>query len=112
MISRWSGMNSNAVEVEDVIDPKALQQMDAIVHMSGEDISTGFSGSLASLGIRPWTDAKKGILNSRVVTTTALAKAIGASVSQTTFLVAFWIGVYGNGSVGQVDAVDESADIS
>lgn len=109
--------NPNADEVEDVIDPKALQQMDAIVHMSGEDISTGLlSGPLASLGIRPWTDAKKEeILNSRVVTTTALAKAIAASGSQTTFLVASGIGAYGHGFVGQVDeddTVDESADIS
>ena len=33
--------------------------MDAVVHLAGENISTGLSGPLAPLGIRPWTDAKK-----------------------------------------------------
>lgn len=105
--------NPNADTPEGVIDVKALQSMDAVIHLAGENISTG-QGLLGPLGIRPWTDEKKAeIINSRVVTTSALAKAIGASNKKTDFLVASGVGAYGPNFIGKdVVAADESNDIS
>jgi uncharacterized protein (TIGR01777 family) len=98
----------------EVIDPSVLGEMDALIHLSGENISTGLSGPLAPLGIRPWTDAKKQeILDSRTVTTSALASAIASSNKKVDFLVANGIGVYGADFIGEgAVAADESTDIS
>jgi uncharacterized protein len=106
--------NPKALNAKDVIDPAALQRMDAVIHLSGENISTGLSGPLAALGIRPWTPAKKQeILDSRTVPTLALAKAIGNSKQKTSFLVASGVGAYGPNFIGAgVAAADESVDIS
>jgi uncharacterized protein len=106
--------NPKALNAKDVIDPAALQRMDAVIHLSGENISTGLSGPLAALGIRPWTPAKKQeILDSRTVPTLALAKAIGNSKQKTSFLVASGVGAYGPNFIGTgVAAADESVDIS
>ena len=41
------------------VDAGAVERMDAIIHLSGENISTGLSGPLAPLGIQAWSDAKK-----------------------------------------------------
>lgn len=105
--------NPNADTPESVVDVKALQSMDAVIHLAGENISTG-QGILGPLGIRPWTDEKKAeIINSRVVTTSALAKAIGSSNKKTDFLVASGVGAYGPKFIGKdVPAADESTDIS
>jgi uncharacterized protein (TIGR01777 family) len=105
--------NPNADSPESVVDVKALQSMDAIIHLAGENISTG-QGILGPLGIRPWTNEKKAeIINSRVVTTSALAKAIGALNKKTAFLVASGVGAYGPDFIGKdVTAADESSDIS
>ena len=112
--------NPNAANAADVIDPKALEDMDAVIHLSGENISTGLSGPLAFLGIRPWTPEKKReIINSRVVTTSALARAI-ENLNGTTskengisFLVASGVGAYGSHFVGpNVSGVDETTDTS
>lgn len=100
------------------IDPSVFTQMDAMVHLSGENISTG-QGLLAPLGIRPWTESKKQeIIESRVKTTTALAKAIKASGNtHCDLLVASGIGVYGphyiaDGNDNGPTAADETTDIS
>lgn len=106
--------NPNAKDSDDVIDLSAVKEMDAIIHLSGENISTGLSGPLAPLGIRPWTDAKKKeIIDSRVITTSALAKSIAKSGKKLSFLVAGGVGAYGSHFIGKgVAAADESADIS
>mmetsp|Transcript_23105 Transcript_23105/g.56984 ORF Transcript_23105/g.56984 Transcript_23105/m.56984 type:complete len:385 (+) Transcript_23105:64-1218(+) len=105
--------NPNGKTPEEVIDPSALQDMDAIVHLSGENISTGLSGPLAPLGIRPWTDAKKKeIIDSRVITTRALSQAIAESEKKPSFLVAGGVGAYGSHFMEGTEAADESADIS
>lgn len=106
--------NPKAADASSVIDPALVEQLDAIVHLSGENVSTG-QGLLAPLGIRPWTDSKKQeILDSRTITTSALAKAIAASGNKKLdFLVASGVGAYGKDFIGQgVPAVDESTDIS
>ena len=99
----------------EVVDESVLQSLDALVHLSGENISTG-QGLLAPLGIRPWTDSKKQeILDSRTITTSALAKAIAASGNKKCdFLVASGVGVYGPDFIGESAApsADESADVS
>lgn len=108
--------NPKATSPLEVIDPNALKQMDALIHLSGENISTGLSGPLKELGIRPWTDAKKQeILDSRVITTSSFAKAIqSAKNPKLDFLVASGVGAYGPAFVGPnaPDAPDESTDIS
>jgi hypothetical protein len=98
----------------DVIDPVLLQRLDAVVHLAGENISTG-QGPLGFLGLRPWTPAKKEeILASRVTTTSALAAAIASNPNRKIdLLVASGVGAYGPNFVGpDVPAVDETADIT
>jgi len=98
-----------------VVDGTVLRSLDALVHLSGENISTG-EGLLAPLGIRPWTDSKKReILDSRTVTTSALARAVAASGNKKCdFLVASGVGVYGPDFVGSdaAPAATESSDVS
>jgi uncharacterized protein len=106
--------NPKAVEPTRVIEPAVLEQLDAIVHLCGENVSTG-QGILAPLGIRPWTESKKQeILDSRTISTSALAKAIAASKNKKLdFLVASGVGAYGKDFIGPgAVAVDESMDIS
>ena len=110
--------NPKASQPQDVIDPNALKEMDALIHLSGENISTniGLPGPLNALGIRPWTSAKKReILDSRVITTSALAKAIenlgNEESKQISFLVASGVGAYGPHFIEpNMMGVDESAD--
>lgn len=104
--------NPKADSPDSVIDPKVLTQMDAIVHLSGENVATGL-GPLGFLGIRPWTAEKKQeIINSRIDTTKALVSAVSTKSTPTTMLVASGIGVYGyNYNLGD-DAVDESMDVA
>lgn len=106
--------NPKARTPDQVIDPAALKQMDALIHLAGENISTGLSGPLAPLGIRPWTDEKKKeILDSRTITTGALASAIVNSKRKMDFLVASGVGAYGANFIGEdAAAVDESVDIT
>jgi len=106
--------NPSSATPEDVIDPKSLEQMDAIVHLAGENVATGL-GPLGFLGIRPWTDKKKDeIMKSRVGPTEKLAKAIAASRTPTSFLSASGVGVYGTDFFGgnEVPAADESMNVS
>lgn len=105
--------NPKATSPASVIDADALDDIDAIVHLAGENVATGL-GPLGFLGIRPWTEQKKAeILDSRVGPTQGLAKAIAASKSKTDFLVASGVGVYGGDFIGDsLEAVDESMDIS
>jgi uncharacterized protein (TIGR01777 family) len=107
----WNPKGSSSSEV---IDPNVLKEMDALIHLSGENISTGLSGPLAPLGVRPWTPAKKQeILDSRVITTSALANAIANSNKKIDFLVASGVGAYGPNFIGKgAVAADESSDIS
>lgn len=98
---------------DNAVDPAVLQNLDALIHLSGENISTG-EGVLAPLGIRPWTDSKKKeIIDSRTITTSALADAIAASGNKKCdFLVASGVGVYGPDFIGpdSAPAATESAD--
>ena len=105
--------NPNGPTAQDVIDPVALSDVDAIVHLAGENVATGL-GPLGFLGIRPWTDEKKAeIMNSRVVPTKALAVALASNPKPQTFLVASGVGGYGANFIDEnKDAVDESMDIS
>lgn len=105
--------NPKGSSPESVIDPSVLSSMDAIVHLAGENVATGL-GPLGFLGIRPWTAEKKAeIVNSRVGPTKALADAIAACDTPTTFLSASGIGVYGDDFVGDASSTaDESTDVS
>lgn len=78
-----------------VIDPEALESIDTIVHLAGENVGTG-EGPLGFLGIRAWSEKKKSeILDSRVGPTSAIANAIASTKTPTTFICASGIGVYG-----------------
>jgi uncharacterized protein len=103
---------------DDTIHPTVVQELDTIVHLSGENVATG-QGPLGFLGIRPWTAAKKAdILQSRVQLTTALAQVVVAAAAGTSnnrrninLLTASGVGVYGNDFIGTArEAVDESVD--
>jgi uncharacterized protein len=116
---RWNPQYSTTTDIDNdnnidqVIHPSVIRQVDAIVHLAGENIATGL-GPLGFLGIRPWTAAKKQeILNSRVGPTSALARAIAKSGKQVSFLSASGVGIYGDNFSGEeCDAVDESMDTS
>jgi uncharacterized protein (TIGR01777 family) len=105
--------NPSGFSAEDVIDLSAAAEMDAIIHLAGENVATGL-GPLGFLGLRPWTDEKKAeILNSRVIPTKALAKVVASSKTPKTFLVASGVGAYGDNFIGDNSvAVDETKDIS
>ena len=111
--------NPKATDSSSVMNPTILSQMDAIVHLAGENVATGL-GPLGFLGIRPWTvEKKREILDSRVGPTQALAKAIAASSSstKTDFLVASGVGVYGSNffqssTADEAEAADEQVDVS
>jgi uncharacterized protein len=105
--------NPQAPVPDQAIDLQALSTMDAVVHLAGENVATGL-GPLGFLGIRPWTEEKKAeILESRVVPTTALSKAMAAVPKPQTFLAASGVGAYGDGSVDDSCAAsDETADIA
>jgi len=107
----WNPTASEAT----AIAPKVMKDIDALVHLAGENAATG-RGPLGFLGLRPWTaDKKAGIMDSRVGPTAALAKAVAASETPTSFLAASGVGVYGNDFIGNDDdvaAVDETMDIS
>lgn len=108
--------NPEGESTESTVDPEALEQMDAIVHLAGENVATGL-GPLGFLGIRPWSEEKKAmILGSRVGATERLSKAIAACPTPTTFISASGIGAYGSdfidGSSPSIAAADESMDIS
>lgn len=94
-----------------MIDLDALSNMDAVVHLAGENVATGL-GRLGFLGIRPWTKEKKEeILNSRVIPTKALAMAVASVPKSQSFLVASGVGAYGDKFIGEsAEAVDESAN--
>jgi uncharacterized protein (TIGR01777 family) len=107
--------NPNGSNPSAVIDPALLENLDAVVHLSGENIATGL-GPLGFLGIRPWTDEKKKeIIDSRVVTTSAIASAIAASKNKNIdLLVASGVGAYGPNffAPNNPTPADESTDIS
>jgi len=98
-----------SASIKDEILP-ACEELDAVVHLAGENIATG-SGPLGFLGIQPWSDAKKQeILDSRVKSSEALSKVLQ---KDQVFLAASGVGAYGNNFIGDSrDAVDESLDIS
>ena len=105
--------NPSATTADDVVDPSVAAELDAIVHLAGENVATG-KGPLGFLGIQAWSDAKKQeIMNSRTIPTAALAKVIASTPKAQSFLVASGIGAYGCDFIGNArQAVDESADIS
>ena len=107
---KWNPNGSSAMEV---MSPTAMDDIDAIIHLSGENVATGL-GPLGFLGIRPWTDEKKAeIMNSRVIPTQAISKVLASSSRPKTFLAASGVGVYGDKFIGEDSpAVDETMDIT
>lgn len=105
--------NPKGTTPESVIDPAVLSSMDTVIHLAGENVASGL-GPLGFLGLRPWTAEKKAeIVNSRVGPTKAIADAVAACDTPTTFLAASGIGVYGDDFVGDDAATaDESTDVS
>ena len=103
--------NPNASTAEEAMDMTVAAELDAIVHLAGENVATG-KGPLGFLGIRPWSQEKKDeIMKSRTVPTAALAKVIAATPKPQSFLSASGIGAYGDNFIGNArEAVDESAD--
>lgn len=98
------------------IDSKALESIDTIVHLAGENVGSGLlPGPLGALGIRAWSDEKKKlIMDSRVQPTKALATAIAECKKPTNFIVASGVGVYGSDFMADENdsliSPDESAD--
>lgn len=90
-----------------------VSELDAVVHLAGENIATG-SGPLGFLGIRPWNDEKKQeILNSRVMSSRALSRALSSVQESKVLLAASGVGAYGKNFISNArDAVDETMDIS
>jgi uncharacterized protein len=106
--------NPNGAVPSEIIGTKALSEMDTVVHLAGENVSTGL-GPLGFLGLRPWTAEKKSeIMNSRVTSTLALSKAMAALSSRPqTLLTASGVGIYGDTFVDDTQpAVDETAMVS
>ena len=92
-----------------------LQSVDAVINLSGENISTGL-GSLGFLGLRPWTPQKKqSILASRIPGAKLLSNVVQQLSSCSldtdrprTYLCASGVGIYGYHYEDSMDAVDES----
>lgn len=98
-----------------VISACALDRMDTIVHLAGENVGTGLlPGPLGWLGIHAWSKEKKDLIfNSRVGPTKVLADSIANSSTHPDFIVASGVGVYGNDFMeGDDTSPDESTDIS
>ena len=109
LTAQWNPYGTSPASI---INPDVFEKIDAIVHLSGENVGTGL-GPLGFTGIQAWSEEKKKrILDSRVASTTALAQVIGKSATPKQFLVASGIGVYGSDFVGEKEAVDESMDCS
>lgn len=99
----------------DAIDGSALESIDTVVHLAGENIANGLLPVVGPLGLRAWSAAKKElILTSRTRPTEALASAISRCSTPTTFLVASGISIYGCDAVAQDDTApaDEDTDVS
>lgn len=106
--------NPQGTTANETLDPTIAAELDAIVHLAGENVATG-KGPLGFLGIRPWTAAKKQeIMNSRTIPTAALARVVASTSSKPqAFLSASGIGAYGDDFIGNArPAVDENAGIS
>jgi uncharacterized protein len=105
--------NPNGATADAIISPAVAGELDAVVHLSGENVATGL-GPLGFLGLRPWTEEKKAeILNSRTIPTRALAKVVAASNKPQALLTASGVGVYGDNFIGdEMEAVDETMDTS
>mmetsp|Transcript_17727 Transcript_17727/g.35378 ORF Transcript_17727/g.35378 Transcript_17727/m.35378 type:complete len:393 (+) Transcript_17727:33-1211(+) len=93
------------------LDPAQLRGVDAVVHLAGENVSTGM-GPLGFLGLRPWSDEKKAlIVSSREKATRALATAIKESSENITFISASGVGIYGDDFIGaNAEFATESSD--
>lgn len=113
--------NPNAADEssQSTIDSAALESIDTVVHLAGENVGSGLlPGPLGALGIQAWSDEKKDlIMSSRVGPTKALATAIGDCKKPTNFIVASGVGVYGSNFMAEDDgsssspSPDESFDI-
>ena len=108
--------NPQAPNTEEAIDISALKGVDAVINLSGENISTGL-GPLGFLGLRPWTQEKKeSVLASRVPGAKALAHAVrqvaDAENRPISYLCASGVGIYGcDYFAGSKDtAAEESMD--
>jgi len=84
-----------------VLEPKALNRMDAVIHLSGENI-----------GQNRWTKKKKKkIINSRVKSTNLLANAIASLENPPdVFICASATGFYGNRGYNLMSESDHAGD--
>jgi len=96
---------------EPALDPELLRDIDAVIHLAGENVATG-TGPLGFLGIRAWSDEKKkSIVDSRVIPSRAIANAVSKCDTPTTLVGASGVGVYGFDFVGEgAPKADESSD--
>ena len=113
-VSEWNPYpisNGEDSKVGYAFPPESLNNIDAVVHLAGENIATG-TGPLGFLGIRPWSDEKKAsIVDSRVIPSHAIANAIRECETPTTFIGASGIGVYGCDFIGEDATIaDEDSD--
>lgn len=113
--------NPNGQSSPSTISPAALQSIDTVVHLAGENVGSGLlPGPLGALGVQAWSQEKKDlIMSSRVGPTKALATAIADCSKPTSFIVASGVGVYGcdyfadeNGDAISRILPDESFDTS
>jgi len=78
------------------LEPSLLRDVDAVIHLAGENISTGL-GPLGFLGIQAWSREKKAIImDSRVKASSAIAQAIKECDTPTTLIGASGVGIYGS----------------
>lgn len=109
-------------ESSEAILTTKLQTVDAIINLSGENISTGL-GPLGFLGLRPWTPAKKeSVLASRIPGAKLLgnvARQISTEERPITYLCASGVGIYGydyyrpeNQTTDDLPAADEFSDVT
>ena len=108
--------NPNASSDSLAIDPNALESIDTVVHLAGENVGSGLLPfPLGALGVQAWSEEKKDlIMSSRVGPTKALANAIAKCKKPTNFIVASGVGVYGCDFMADEDQAipDESTDVS
>lgn len=116
----WNPQDSSS----DAILSSQLQNVDAVINLSGENISTGL-GPLGFLGLRPWTAEKKeSVLASRIPGARLLANVVQQISTNRerpiTYLCASGVGVYGynyyrqedNSVVAELPAADEFTDVT
>lgn len=83
---QYDGTESRSWNPYEPIDPKLFEDVDAVIHLAGENVAAG-----------RWTEARKGrIRDSRIGPTRNLAEAVGRSDRTKVLISASAIGFYGD----------------